>query len=144
MLMLFEHTEYFKWKALSPGEKVDADNAPLEGQVANALVAFTTILEQDAIGNSDIFSKKAANKIYKLARQLNAETVVLYPFAHLTNVTLAEPRLAIAMLKAIEAELLLISGAALNVSRTPFGWHKQREGRTAGHEQAIMLREIKR
>ncbi len=131
MLILFEHVEYFKWKALSPGELVVEDDAPMQGSVSNALVAFTTVLFEDAAnGDSSKLLRKAARKIYAFARKVNAETVVIYPFAHLTNREMAQPRVAVNALREIESELAK-QNPWLKVVRTPFGWHKQREARGA-------------
>ncbi|MFH1247406.1 MAG: threonyl-tRNA synthetase editing domain-containing protein [Candidatus Micrarchaeota archaeon] len=143
MLILFEHTEYFKWKAVSPGEKMVEDDAPLVGFTQNALVAFTTILNEDVAPDTvEKLLAKVVKRIYKTTLAVNATTVVLYPFAHLSNQQLAEPKIAIGILRQIEMQLLQLN-PRLTVVRTPFGWHKQREGKTAGHEQSVLLREVR-
>ncbi len=143
MLVLFEHMDYFKWKTIAPGELIVDDDAPLEGEATNVLVAFTTILNEDIEGK-DITKllNKACDKIYIAARKVNAQVIVIYPFAHLTNAQLANPHLAVQLLKQIESEISK-RNKRLRVVRTPFGWHKQREARTASHEKAIAFKEVK-
>ncbi len=143
MLVLFEHTDYFKWKTLAPGELIVDDDAPLEGEATNALVAFTTILQEDLEGK-DVAKllDKACEKIYQAARKVNAQVIVLYPFAHLTNAQLANPHFAVQLLKQIERGVSA-KNRRLRVVRTPFGWHKQREARTASHNKAIAFKEVK-
>lgn len=142
MLILFEHTDYFKWKVLSPGALMVDDDAPLEGETANALIAFTTILSSDVGQDIDRLAAKAVEKIYAAARKVNAQAVVIYPFAHLTNAELANPHLAVELLRQIEKGISK-KNPYLRVVRTPFGWHKQREARTASHEKSIAFKEVK-
>jgi Threonyl-tRNA synthetase len=53
-------------------------------------------------------------------RSVNAESVVIYPYAHLSS-QLAEPKKAVEVLKTLE---MLIKAEGLRVIRAPFGWYK--------------------
>ncbi len=105
MKILLLHTDYIKFKPLKKALKnVEAlSEKEKEGKsVEEALVVLT------AVEKSDSDSKKVVEELVKnvkeVAKQVNAEKIVLYPYAHLSK-ELASPELATKVLNEAEKEL---------------------------------------
>ncbi len=78
------------------------------------------------------------NEIKSTNDQINAERIVLYPYAHLSS-SLSSPKIAIEILKMAEKEL---SVRGFEVSRVPFGWYKSFEISCKGHPLSELSRSI--
>ncbi len=139
MKILLLHTDYIKFKPLKKALKnVEAlSEKEKEGKsVEEALVVLT------AVEKSDSDSKKVVEELVKnvkeVAKQVNAEKIVLYPYAHLSK-ELASPELATKVLNEAEKELK----KKFDVVKAPFGYYKEFELKVKGHPLSELSREIK-
>jgi threonyl-tRNA synthetase len=139
MKILLLHTDYIRFKPLKKALKSIEELSPKmkEGEeIKEALVVLTAVEKTD----SDI--KKVVIEFVKniedVAKQVNAENIVLYPYAHLSN-ELASPEIAINVLEETEKVLK----KKFNVSRAPFGYYKEFELKVKGHPLSELSREIK-
>ncbi len=134
MKILCIHSDYIeiepKEKALAQAEEVEK----VKKRIEDCLVVFTAVEHGDERG----VEKKAFEEIKKVAEQIKAEKIVLYPFVHLTS-SPAQPAKALEILKALEKEL----AKNFFTYRAPFGWYKAFEIRCKGHALAELSREIK-
>jgi threonyl-tRNA synthetase len=134
MKILSLHVDYIKFKpikkALKEPEKISEKNKKGK-EVKEALVIFT------AVERDDENAKELVENIEDIAKQVKANTIVLYPYAHLSS-DLAPPEPAIEILK--EAEKLLKK--QFKVVRAPFGYYKEFELKCKGHPLAELSREI--
>jgi threonyl-tRNA synthetase len=103
---------------------------------SECLVAYTAVEEEDEEDPRGV-ADQAIEALREVAGQLETTTVVLYPYAHL-SASLASPQDAVAILKAIEADL----GPGLTVWRAPFGWYKSFRIDCKGHPLSELSREI--
>ncbi|HDS44672.1 MAG TPA: threonine--tRNA ligase [Methanomicrobia archaeon] len=138
MQLLFIHADFIEYEAkektrvaepLEPGQK----NARLD----EALVAFIAV-EQGDEANVPSIVAQAANETLAIADQVNAERIVLYPYAHL-SAELASPETSIELLRRLEADL---SARDVAVTRAPFGWYKSFTLRCKGHPLSELSRKI--
>ena len=132
MKLLLIHADYIEYET----KKATKYAEPFEGKgerVEEALVAFTSVEKGD---NVEV-AKAAANEITEVAKKVGAERVVIYPYAHLSS-ELADPKLAVELLKAIEDDI-----KGFEVHRAPFGWYKAFKISCKGHPLSELSREIK-
>ena len=132
MKLLLIHADYIEYET----KKATRYAEPFEGKgerVEEALVAFTSVEKGD---NVEV-AKAAANEITEVAKKVGAERVVIYPYAHLSS-ELADPKLAVELLKAIEDDI-----KSFEVHRAPFGWYKAFKISCKGHPLSELSREIK-
>ena len=139
MKILLLHVDYIKFKPLKKALKnVEAlsEKEKEEKTVEEALVVLT------AVEKSDKDSKKVVEELVKnikdVAKQVNAEKIVLYPYAHLSS-ELAAPELATRVLNEAEKELK----KDFSVVKAPFGYYKEFELKVKGHPLSELSREIK-
>jgi len=139
MKILLLHVDYIKFKPLKKALKnVEAlsEKEKEEKTVEEALVVLT------AVEKSDKDSKKVVEELVKnikdVAKQVNAEKIVLYPYAHLSS-ELAAPELATRVLNEAEKELK----KDFSVIKAPFGYYKEFELKVKGHPLSELSREIK-
>jgi threonyl-tRNA synthetase len=139
MKILLLHTDYIKFKPLKKALKSIAelsDKEKEEKMVKEALVVMT------AVEKSDQDVKKIVGKLVEnvsdVAKQVNAQKIVLYPYAHLSS-NLASPELATEVLNEAEKELK----KNFEVARAPFGYYKEFELKVKGHPLSELSREIK-
>jgi threonyl-tRNA synthetase len=125
MKILLIHADYIEFEPrekaaevfdpATPGEKKRVDSA-----------AMDTIVDQ------------CVAYILEAARQVCAEKVCLYPYAHLSN-TLAPPDIAIEIMHRIENTLR----GEMDVVSAPFGWYKSFKLSCKGHPLSELSREIR-
>ena len=139
MKILLLHTDYIKFKPLKKALKnVEAlSEKEKEGKtVEEALVVLT------AVEKSDKDSKRIVEELVKnvkdVAKQVKAEKIVLYPYAHLSS-ELAAPEIAMKVLNEAEKELK----KSFNVVKAPFGYYKEFELKVKGHPLSELSREIR-
>jgi threonyl-tRNA synthetase len=137
MKILLLHTDSVKWepkkKAIKQAE--EAKKGPVK--VKEALVVLSAVEspdEQDPAG----VSKRAATEVEKVASQVKARKVVLYPYAHLSS-DLSSPDTALAVLKETER---LLKAKKFSVKRAPFGWYKSFDIKCKGHPLSELSRDI--
>jgi len=139
MKILLLHTDYIKFKPLKKALKnvEPLSEKEKEGKtVEEALVVLT------AVEKSDKDSKKIVEELVKnvkdVAKQVKAEKVVLYPYAHLSS-ELAAPEMATRILNEAEKELK----KSFDVVKAPFGYYKEFELKVKGHPLSELSREIR-
>lgn len=138
MRILLIHSDYLKYKTKSKtriAEKIDDDKG--EGIYENALVVFTAVEKEDEIDKESIV-ENAINEIKDVFGKVGAETIVIYPYAHLSS-SLSAPDAAKEILTNMEIGLESIG---LNVKRVPFGWYKSFEVSCKGHPLSELSRTI--
>jgi threonyl-tRNA synthetase len=134
------HVDYIKWQALKKALKSIPDLNEKEKQLQEAkeaLVVLTAIEKTDS--NIQEILKEYIKNIQEIAQQINTNTIVLYPYAHLSS-NLSSPDLAIQILEQAEKELKKLK---FNVHRAPFGYYKTFELKVKGHPLSELSREIK-
>ena len=141
MKILALHCDYIKFKPLKKALRSVEPLSEKEkqgGNVKEALVILTAVEK----GDSDIkqVSNKLVKNINEIAQQINAQNIVLYPYAHLSS-QLAAPDIAVKVLE--EAEKILQKSKGVNVVRAPFGYYKEFELKVKGHPLSELSREIK-
>jgi threonyl-tRNA synthetase len=125
MKIITLHCDYIKFKALKKAVK---DAEPLtqkeEEEVKEPLVVLTAIEK----GDNEETLLELKNAVEKTAKDVKAENIVLYPYAHLSS-NLASPKKALEYLQKVEKLL----SKKYKVSRAPFGYYKSFELKVKGH-----------
>jgi len=138
------HTEYFRFeskdKASSAAEPVPPDRHKAEVD-EECLVVFISVEKEDESSPISVAAQLADDTLARV-RQLGVNTVVLYPYVHLTE-SPSTPRVALKVLDEVEARLSRPGAAAsdeaaaapepVKVVRAPFGWYKAFEISCLGH-----------
>jgi threonyl-tRNA synthetase len=136
MRVLYIHAKSFTYR---PREKVKIetveDAETIERSFENALVAFITVEEGDFKRRQEIIDR-FVDDVIDVRNRLNADIIILYPYAHLSN-TLEKPPIAIRMLRLIERNL---ANREINLHRAPFGWYKEFMIHCLGHPLAELSR----
>lgn len=135
MKILSLHCDYIKFQALKKALKEPEELSEAEKKekiVKEALVILT------AVENGDNDSKELVENIKDLAKQVKAENIVLYPYAHLSY-NLSSPQVAVQILKEAEKELKKIKDFK-QVVRAPFGYYKEFELKCKGHPLSELAR----
>ena len=138
MKILLLHTDYIKFKPLKKALKSIAELSEKEKEEKNvkeALVVMTAVEKSD----SDVkkIVEKLVENVSDVAKQVKAEKIVLYPYAHLSS-DLSSPELATEVLN--EAEKALKKN--FDVVCAPFGYYKEFELKVKGHPLSELSREL--
>ncbi|MEK6928317.1 MAG: threonine--tRNA ligase [Nanoarchaeota archaeon] len=138
MRLLTLHCDYIKFKplkkAIKAPEELDEERKK-EIVVKDPLVVLTAVER----GDSDEILKDYIAAIKKTAGEVQAKNIVLYPYAHLSNM-LSDPTTALEYLK--EAENVL-KGEGYNVTRAPFGYYKEFELKCKGHPLSELSKQFR-
>lgn len=138
MRTLMIHSDYLRYKTRSKTKLAeDIEDEKRANGVDNALVVFTAVEKEDE-ENPDLIVLKAVKEILSVQNKVNADNIVVYPYAHLSS-SLSNPNVATKILKGIEAELIDNNEAVL---RVPFGWYKSFELSCKGHPLSELSRTI--
>ncbi len=126
MKILTLHCDYIKYKPLKKAFK-DAEELKNKEQVevSEPLVVLAAVEK----GDSDSEVKKVVESIDKTAKEVKAENIVVYPYAHLSS-NLSNPNTALGYLTEITKSLQKLK---YNVERAPFGHYKEFELKVKGH-----------
>ncbi len=120
MRILLIHSDYLNYnvkKETPVAEEIE--EAKKQGSFDDSLVVFTAV-EKDDENNPEGIVENLVKEVLKTNDQVQAENIVLYPYAHLSS-SLSSPKVAVQILKDAEQALL---AKDLNVKRVPFGWYK--------------------
>ncbi|UCE92218.1 MAG: threonine--tRNA ligase [Methanobacteriota archaeon] len=137
MRALLIHADKFEYKSKTPtkyAEELPEDHDK-KHKSKDSLVVFSTIESRD--GDAEAIASSAAADIIEVVKKVEAESVVLYPYAHLSS-DLAGPDVAVKVLKATEEA---IRAGGLEVHRAPFGWYKSFEISCKGHPMSELSRD---
>ncbi|PPA78510.1 MAG: Threonine--tRNA ligase [ANME-2 cluster archaeon HR1] len=137
MQILLIHSDYIAYevkKETPVAEKIDEQMR--SGRLDEALTVFIAVEKSD---ESDPKRAVAStlDEIKKVASQLKAQNIMLYPYAHLSS-SLSSPKVAIAVLKDLEIALK----DEFTVKRAPFGFYKAFEIKCKGHPLSELSRTI--
>jgi threonyl-tRNA synthetase len=138
MQLLFIHADYIEYETKTKtrvAEDIAADKR--KGRLEEALVMFIAV-EQGDEQNPGYVVEKAADEALSISEQVNAERIVLYPYAHLSS-ELASPETSVEILRELEESLL---ARGVEVTRAPFGWYKSFTLRCKGHPLSELSRKI--
>ncbi len=137
MRTLLIHAKHFWYKARQKAiaEAEPPEQAPHEASAENALVVFTTVEAGDS-ENPEQIVEEAASDVIDVAKKVGAETIVVYPYAHLSN-KLAPPGEAVKILRMLAEK---IGEQWTRVIRAPFGWYKEFKIHCYGHPLSELSR----
>ncbi len=139
MQLLFIHSDYIEYEAKSKtrvAEEIE-EAAGRKERVEEALVVFIAVESEDE-KNVRYVVEKAAEEAISIFKQVDAERIVLYPYAHLSS-ELASPETSTEILRGLEADL---RSRDVEVTRAPFGWYKSFTLRCKGHPLSELSRKI--
>jgi len=125
-----------KEEALEEAEEIDEGRR--SGSYENTLVVFTAVEEED-VKSIDLVVDSASKEIVDVMNRVKANSVLLYPYAHLSS-SLARPKEALTVLAKIEEKL---KERGVRVSRAPFGWYKAFTLVCKGHPLSELSKTIK-
>ncbi|HKL24108.1 MAG TPA: threonine--tRNA ligase [Candidatus Nanoarchaeia archaeon] len=140
MKILSLHCDYFNFKPLKKAIKSIKELSEEEKkkkEVNNALAILTAVEKTDKDISKTV--DKLIEEIKKIAKQVNAKNIVLYPYAHLSE-NLSSPDMASEVLKKAQEKL---SSEDYEVWRAPFGYYKEFEMKLKGHPLSELSRELK-
>jgi threonyl-tRNA synthetase len=131
------HAKDFWFKSNKPATKIRENSWSLDTPLSNTLVIFTTIEEGDEKVLSEILHS-LINDIKKLVASLKPSSIVLYPYAHLSE-DLAPPSKAIEILNKVYAKLKETL-PDIRIEKAPFGWYKEFLLHCYGHPMSELSR----
>ena len=138
MRVLLIHSDYIKYQVKNKTPVAEEiEEAQKNGAFDEALVVFSSIEKEDEENPSAIVNNLVA-EVIKTNEEVNAEKIVLYPYAHLSS-SLGAPKVAVQILKDAEEAL---KAEGLDVFRVPFGWYKAFEISCKGHPLSELSRTI--
>jgi hypothetical protein len=133
------HAKEFWFKSHKPATKIREPRFSLEKPVQNALVVFMSIEKSDN-DSLDEISEAFSGDLLKLVESLKPNTIVLYPYAHLSD-NLAPPSLAISIMKKLEKNVITaLHEKNVEIIRAPFGWYKEFYIHCYGHPVSELSR----
>jgi threonyl-tRNA synthetase len=132
MRCLILHCKSFAYVLDHPTPVAEEANPNDQKRFVNCLVVFTSSEMQDG----DATAESASIEVAKIARSVKAESVLLNPFAHLSN-SLAKPKQAIQVIKAMAGQL---ASQGIQVHYSPFGWYKEFSFEVLAHDASQLFR----
>ncbi len=135
MKILAIHADFIEFQAKKKAFKAAEEGVNTEKQrVDECLVIFTAAEKPDESDPKAVL-ERYMQEIKNIATQVNATTLVLYPYAHLSS-NLSNPKLAEQLMK--DAQRILAEKYA--VYRAPFGWYKSFNVSCKGHPLSELSR----
>src|SRR3972149_6137181 len=138
MQLLLLHSDYIEYEALRKTPVAeDVPKEQLKGRLEEVLAVFIAVEKVDEEGQKEAVAR-AVEEIEDVYQKVKAESIMLYPYAHLSS-SLSKPNIAVALMKDIEAAL---RGKGYTVKRAPFGYYKSFNIRCKGHPLSELSRRI--
>jgi threonyl-tRNA synthetase len=134
MRILQLHSNFIEYKPVKKEATLVEEAEKKPKKLEDVVVLFTSVEE----GDNEKVAKRAVDEIKGSLKQLKANRILIYPYAHLSN-RLAKPREALEVLKKMETYARKVG---LETYRTPFGWCKQFSLSIKGHPLAEQLHVI--
>lgn len=135
MKILAIHADFVEFEAKKKALREAEDVPKGKRKVKECLVVFTAVEKRDE-KDIEAVVKKYVKEIKDIAKQVKAERIVLYPYAHLSS-HLSSPAKAMQVLEGAEKEL-----KGFEVVRAPFGWYKSFDISCKGHPLSELSREF--
>ncbi len=142
MKILSLHCDYIKFKPLKKAIKDSqelSEEQKKEVEVKDPLGIFVAVEKSDEGNLKKIIDNLVLNIIDLKDKIGKIETIVLYPYAHLSS-NLSSPQFALNVLEATEE---ILKQKKIKVFRAPFGYYKEFELKCKGHPLSELSREIK-
>ncbi len=137
MQLLLIHSDYIEYEVKKSTPVAEKIEDPMKsGRLEDALTVFIAVEKADEI-NPDEVVQKAVSEVEKVTEQVKTESIMLYPYAHLSS-DLSSPKVAVYVLTAMEKEL----SGKYTVKRAPFGWYKAFKISCKGHPLSELSRSI--
>ncbi len=139
MKTLYIHSDYLEYAVKKPTPVADQiTEEEKQGRFEEVLVAFISVEKEDE-SDPDAIAKKVTEDLVQVSKKVGADTVVLYPYAHLSS-SLSSPDVGKKMLRTMEA---LLQEKGVKVHRAPFGWYKSFKISCKGHPLSELSREMR-
>ena len=139
MQLLVIHSDYLEYEAKAKTRVAEPISESMKkDRIEEALVVFIAVEREDEKEVKEVV-ERASEEVISIFNKVNAERIVLYPYAHLSS-ELASPERSMEILKGLEKELL---SRGLEVTRAPFGWYKSFSLRCKGHPLSELSRKIR-
>jgi threonyl-tRNA synthetase len=136
MRLLLIHSDYIEYEA-KKRTKMAEESAVLADSQTEALTVFCAVESVDEEDIGGVIAQ-AVEEISTTADKVNAENIVIYPYAHLSS-DLAPPDVAVGALQSLKEELEAVGFA---VKRAPFGWYKSFKLSCKGHPLSELSKTI--
>jgi threonyl-tRNA synthetase len=136
MKILLLHSDYLKYEVKNKAIKDAEEVKEKKGEAKDVLVVFISVEKQDEKNPTQI-SEKLVRKVKEAYEKVNASSIVLYPYAHLSS-SLSNPETAKKILNQAYENLK----KEYNVLKSPFGWYKSFELKCKGHPLSELSREF--
>lgn len=134
MRILQLHSDYIEYEPVKK-EITIAEDAEKKTQRFEEIVVLFTCVEE---GDNKAVAKGAIDETKEFLKNLKANRILLYPYAHLSS-RLSRPEKALEIMKAMEK---YAKEAGIETYRAPFGWTKRFTIAVKGHPLAEQSREI--
>ena len=135
MIILLIHSKEFSFETKEPAIKNPEEPKVPSFTGQNVLAVFTTV----EVGDNDRVVERAVRDIAEVKEKVKASTVVVYPYAHLSD-NLAKPSDAVKVLDQMAQKL---KDLGIEVVRAPFGWYKAFTVSCYGHPLSELSRRIR-
>ncbi|GBE17941.1 threonine--tRNA ligase 2 [archaeon BMS3Abin16] len=138
MQLLLLHSDFIEYEALK--KTPVAETVPpeqMKGRLEEVLAVFMAVEKVDET-NPKGAASQAVSEIADVYGKVKAESIMLYPYAHLSP-NLSKPDTAVAVMKAVETGL---RQKGYTVKRAPFGFYKSFNIRCKGHPLSELSRRI--
>ena len=135
MKILLLHSDFIEFEPKQKAIKL-AEESSGKQRIEECLVVLIAVEDRDE-KNPEQTAKNLAEEVTSVAKEVKANNIVLYPYAHLSK-DLSSPDVALLILK--ETEKLLKND--FSVVRAPFGWYKKFSISVKGHPLSELSREI--
>ncbi len=136
MRVLLIHSDYIRFKAKKKAIEAAEEIENTSGEADNALVVFIAVEKVDG-KNPDSVVRQLIADVRETRERVNAESIVLYPYAHLSS-SLGSPSSAKKILDSIYEGLK----GEFKTIKAPFGWYKSFELKCKGHPLSELSRTI--
>jgi threonyl-tRNA synthetase len=138
MQLLLLHSDFIEYEALKKTPVAeDVPREQMKDRLEEVLAVFMAVEKVDGDDPNGTISL-AISAIDEVYKKVKAESIMLYPYAHLSS-SLAKPDVAVSVMKAVEAGLKE-NGYVLK--RAPFGFYKTFNIRCKGHPLSELSRRI--
>lgn len=137
MRILLIHSDYIRFEAKKKALKDAEELNGAQDSAENVLVAYIAVEKADESG-LDSVTRQLVAEVKKTAKEVGAESIALYPYAHLSS-SLSSPKAA---KKALDDAYEMLKKEGANVIKAPFGWYKSFEIKCKGHPLSELSRTI--
>lgn len=135
MELLFNHLSEFRFQAIEK-TKIGKDISEDEKFGTTKEAILVKICSESEDDESTI--EKAVDEIVDVTQQLAVNSLILFPWAHLSR-DLSSPEKAIKIMDKLEKEL---EEEGFEVLKAPFGWYKEWELTSKGHPMSVLSRSV--